>query len=189
MAERKNGSNSNSPSTAKRPLSTFKILTDEHYKCIGKIAAEWTYVELDIQIIIWHMAELIDGEKSKIAHAMTNHLGSETRIEILKTLVHNKTGDSIEYKQLCKFLDSDLKDLRTLRNEIIHGLYYRSPEFPDVAALYKVRAKGRLKFDFIQRSVSEMETIAQQIADLRDRLDQLPVWRHALPSRFVGPNR
>ena len=172
---------------ANQPLSTAKTLTDEHYKAIGLIAVEWTYVELDIEQIIWHMSELIDNTAT--AHAVTNHIGSETRIDILKTLVHTKVGDSPEYKELCKFLDVDVKSLRTLRNEIIHGLYHRSKEYPEKAAIWQVRAKGKLTFKQIKRSVSELNAVAQQMADLRNRLDKLPVWKQALPKRFVSPNR
>ncbi len=173
-----------------RHLSTDKYLTDDHYKAIGKIAVEWTYVELDVCSIIWHMLDLVGGkEKAMTAHAITANLGSVTLLDLLKTLVHNKVGDSDEYKAFTKFVSKDFNDLRILRNEIVHGLYYRSADFPEKAALHKVSAKGKLKLDFIKRSVSDLEKVAQDIADLRESLDKLAVWKHALPKKFVGPHR
>ena len=172
---------------SKTRLSTDKVLSDDHYKAIGKIAVEWTYVELDVEVILWHVANIVDDTKS--AHAITAHLGSETRLDILKTLVHNKVGDCPEYRELCAFLDGEFKALRTARNEIIHGLYYLDASYPGSASLYQVKAKGRLKMNFVQRTVSELELIAIQMAGLREKLDCLAVWRKALPSKYVGPHR
>ena len=176
----------------KKPrLSTEKVLTDEHYKAIGKIAVEWTYVELDIQSIIWHMAEFVESEhKMKVAHTFTAHLGSEMLLDIMRTLVHTVVGDCIEYDELSTFIERDIKGLRKIRNDIIHGLYYLSTNHPQSASSHQVRAKGgKLKFSFTHRTVAELESIALQIAGLREGLDCLSVWRKALPSKYVGPHR
>jgi hypothetical protein len=170
-------------------LSTERVLTDEHYVAIGKIAVEWTYVELDIQAIIWHLADLVEGPRLKTAHAFTTHLGTETLLDILKTLVHNATGECAEYDALKTFIDKDVKPLRTLRNEIIHGLYYLDADHSDSASSHKIRAKGKLQYSFANRKASDLESIALQIAGLRPKLDALSVWRKALPSKYVGPQR
>ena len=163
----------------KNQLSTSHILTDDHYKAIGKIAVEWSYVESDIETAIWFLVGLGRNRESiRTAYAITAHLGSETRLDILKTLVHNKTGNSLTYKDLCTFLGK-VQTLRGMRNEIIHGLYYPASGSTDTAASYKVKAKGQLKFTFAKRTVAELNSIVQQIVDLR--AEWFSVVRHTLP--------
>ena len=112
-------------------------LTDSHLKAIGLVAAEWSYTELCLENLIWEVA----GINQRHGHAITTHIPSETRINILQAL-----ADAIAMKdELNAELNSllgRLREIRTKRNNIVHSLWISSKPIP-IFTLAELMSKKR----------------------------------------------
>jgi len=167
-------------------------LPGEYYKIVGKVAVAWTLIETDIELMIWTVLGLIDldkrdSENIKNAQALTTHIGSQTRIHILLSLVHNRLGDSNEFKELNKLFSGEFSELRGKRNNVIHCLPVIEHDSPISIMLYKVESKGKLKSNLHPYSKSDLYDIIDQIHNLRKKLTRLSVWHIAWPDRFESP--
>lgn len=129
------------------------ILTDNHLKAIGLVAAEWAYGEMWLESIIWHFAKI----DNVTGYAITTHIGSETRINIIETLADTRLTNPTLKAEL-KAVIARVRDLRTERNNIIHSLWVSNRQTVTLADLLakkrprkptpdsvRIKAKGSLK--------------------------------------------
>ena len=151
--------------------STF--LSERHYKAIGLVAAEWSWAEQQLEQLIWEVVQ-INGEKGR---ALTTHLSSETRINILATLANTELSNTLKVE--LAGMVGRLRNLRTERNNIVHALWLsreplrmgliksamkrgRKPT-PD---LIKITAKGKLVISNKPFTAKQILSVAHEISRL-----------------------
>lgn len=104
-------------------------MSSNHIKAIGVVASQWSYAETLHELLIIKISELPIEQ----GQCITTHIGSETRINILESLIEIKAEDEQAKKDI-KDLSAEMRRLRTERNNIIHSIW-----LPENA--------GELKFD------------------------------------------
>jgi len=173
-----------------------RFLTDSHLKAIGLVAAEWSYTELCLESLIWEIA----GIRGNKGYAITTHIASETRINILSTLADTGlTNDDLK-KDLTKIV-ARIRALRTERNNIVHSLWLSSkPEPPlglieavikrrrkPIPASVKITAKGKLNITNRPLTAKQILVVAAEIGDLvSDMYDLLERVRRDKSSGGIG---
>lgn len=147
------------------------FLSQNHLNAIGLVATEWSYTEACLEFLIWELA----GLDEKRGQAITTHLQSETRIQILQTLADSLLTDAAIKKRLTDII-AEIRNLRIQRNDIVHGLWIPSTDKPisqtlknrrkPTPATRKIQARGTLKVIRKPVKSKEIRETAKQIGDL-----------------------
>ena len=159
-------------------LSEF-VLSKNHLIAIGHIATNWSYSESYLELLIWKLI----GIDNDGGHCVTTHLNSETRINILESLAKRRLPIPGLRSELSKCV-AEIRRLRTVRNNIVHGLWLHSkkpsPIFklgqkgrrvtPQIA---KVTAKGEIKITNTLWTAKKIMKVAEEISELSSRLSKL----------------
>lgn len=155
------------------------ILSGAHLKAIGAVAAEWAFVEMAMEMMIWGLIPI----DNNTGYRVTAHIGSETRLHILGALAEVRISDPVQ-KKLVAQLITDIRRLRTERNNIVHSVWLTTQSQEKfMASLLKnkggrkptpasirVSAKGSLKFTHKPYPSKRIMGVAQEIDDLRKKL-------------------
>lgn len=99
------------------PLRSEIILTIEQRAAVGSVAIECTYLEQQIELIIWRLAGL-DAHRGP---QFTANLQLKSRIETLQTI--GRMLISTEADSEFKALIDELQACAVQRNHVIHGLW------------------------------------------------------------------
>ena len=157
------------------------MLSAAHLKGIGTVAAEWTYVEIMLEALIWQVAG-IDNERG---YCVTTHITSETRINILESLA-DKRLVTPGLKNELKDRIADLRRLRTERNNIVHSIWMnpKAGMLPEELSprkrgrkptpqSVKVTAKGTVKIINTPYSSRKIMSTAEEISTLHGTMYSL----------------
>lgn len=151
---------------ANKNLQSQRTLTPDQLQAIGIVAVESTYLEGDIEELIWHLAGL-SYDNGKF---FTDNLRLKARIELLGDLWKKKTKDQKQLQELTALI-SDLKIAADDRNTIIHGVWTRYGSFR--TGDFVVADKRRLRSPPLQFSPANILKTAEQIAMLHETLATL----------------
>ena len=146
-------------------------LTDNHYRLIGLIAAEWSEFESTMEVAILHFLYNSWGDLSwRRSHCFSVEMGNVARVNAILSLagVAEKFGKMdekhfLKLEKLCNRADG----LRAKRNDIVHATWMpRRVDDVEPPHRSKLTAKRVLKSSLEPRSDEDMEKIAKDIAQL-----------------------
>lgn len=162
-------------------------LTDEHYRAIGLIAAEWSVLEIALEtaIIQYISDEWDDGR------VLTVELGNVARVNAIIALaklnMERADKESFNYITPDQFatlvkICNKIDNLRTRRNEAVHA-YWLPPDFRGTGTTQHMRvsAKRVLKAELRPMALSDLNSLAEEIAFTHDEFrkffaDELSAW-------------
>jgi len=94
-----------------------------YYKPIGQIIARWTYTELYMLSIAWHVLEI---KNPKAARLLTLGLNAVDKVKLFGSLAPRWVTDHSDQKEL-EAICKKAEDLRAYRNKLAHGLWGYKP--------------------------------------------------------------
>lgn len=151
--------------------------TNDHLIAIGKIAIEASCLEQTIQLATWQILGLPEEKASYITGKM--HL--DGRIILFEDVARSYFPESslAELEDIVK----DIRQARTQRNHIIHGLWeHGKPEASSSARVYRYkREKGVFRLRHKNYTAPQIEAVAKQISDALIR------FTHFLNKHGVSP--
>jgi len=149
-------------------------LAKTHYTAIGRVATEWSELE---NYIMFVLRMLLDGN-ARGSRAVTANIGFMAACDIVSALVRLRVGETDEAKAFRKAI-SDLNhdsergpNLRTRRNEVIHGSWVQGPR-PHKPAVVTHKARGRIKSKSQVFGAKDITALADEIADRLGELMEL----------------
>lgn len=166
------------------------VLTENHLKAIGLVAAEWSWTELCLENLIWEIAEISNAK----GYAITTHVPSETRINILSTLAHIGLANAALNNELATTV-ARIRKLRTERNNIVHSLWLSSKPRESlglmasamkkrrkpIPASQKITAKGKIVITSKPLTAKQILAVANEITelvvDMYDLLERIRLFR------------
>lgn len=166
-------------------MHTFRLTIapqDKHFSAIGRVAVLWSFLENEVEKLVWTMAPL----KQLRAQAVTRHIGNVTLYDVVLTLA-NLTFPSTPLETKLKASINLIENkLRPERNRIIHGIWGPHGD-PDKLTLIDSTARGTFKFepkpydaDKILAFASQVDNAAADISDINfeiaEHLSQRTDW-------------
>lgn len=145
--------------------SGYTRITRDHAAAIGYVVTNWGLVEARLAQTIG----ILLGTNSMPTYAITAETTSEARMQVITTLV-NLAGRPL-WKATWKGLASDLRALRTMRNDLVHAEWRGTQNalMPNTATRVKARG-GRVEIRLHFPSTRTLREMAESIAGLEDRL-------------------
>ncbi|HXV12325.1 MAG TPA: hypothetical protein VD839_16120 [Burkholderiales bacterium] len=146
-------------------------LSDEHYRLIGLIAAEWAEFELVMESALLHFLYNSWGDLSwRRSHCLSAEMGNVSRVNAILSLasVAEQWGKVTEtqflaLEKLCNRADT----LRGQRNEIVHATWMpRREGSTEPPHRSKMTAKRVLKVSLEPRDDKTLMAIAEGISQL-----------------------
>jgi hypothetical protein len=141
-------------------------VTDDHYKAIGKVAVEWSWLEASVEVAIWRLL----GVEADEGRAITTHIAPRIRLDMLLSLVSLRTV-APTHKALGMLLE-EIRKAGGERNDIVHGfwsgVHFDGPE--PIAELPKASARGIVRFDVRRMTAAQIEAVADHIFRLNNQL-------------------
>lgn len=129
-----------------------------YYKPIGRIAAGWNLTEALVASIIWHLHGI---KRPEMGRLFTYRLNATQKIKILGISLQS-SAHSAQLKTLL----TRVSNMKSMRNDICHGLWGRMPK----QKIWKL---------FYSKDIDDMpllrrkELTPPQITKIADDLDQL----------------
>lgn len=151
-----------------RPEVLNTLLTEPHYKEIGKVAANWAVLELLVGSALWRIAQVNDYEGACLTAQIPN---MARRIDALAALVKVRGGSKGIVTKINKF-GEDTFGLNEQRNRIVHDPWYIDRVTGEIQRL-EVSAKRTLKFSYVAVSVNEIQAVVDLIHNHINRWDDL----------------
>jgi hypothetical protein len=161
-----------------------RLPPDDYLRAIGRVAVEWSRLELVVEIIIWaflfvdHETVTSPWQREKDGRAVTTHIGFPLRVDVMLSLADQREGqgfrpsfDATPIKELA----SKLREASAKRNHIIQGVWTR---VGTTALRQTHRARGQV--------VPLYEIMAvQQVASIADGISALAAEADAIASALV----
>lgn len=151
----------------------YRALKPAHLQAIGRVAAEWSGLELMFQILIPNVAEF-DPYKCVM---ITKAAGIRDWQNMLRALIEHEYHDTSADKALVA-LYNKIDKLQKERNDIVHtswdykvieeGLLKGTPIPPgDIASGIGIPKRGKQGPVTVRKSAAEMRRVAKEIDDAR----------------------
>jgi hypothetical protein len=143
-------------------------LPDSHYAAIGKVAANWAALELYIDSACWILAK-VDDKAGVCLTAQVAGIGR--KLDAFTALVRLQGGSDALIKSINKFAQ-DAQGLSEIRNRVVHDPWHGRGL---LSIPHRVEASARKKvvFETVLVMTSEVDHIAENIATLTDRFEQI----------------
>lgn len=111
-----------------------------YYKPIGQLIARWSYTELYLQSVIWHIWRIKDP---KAARLLTWDLNAASKVELFRYLAPKWITDPSHRQELAA-IAKEADRLRERRNRLAHGLWAYRPGDRKKHYLLHARRKTRI---------------------------------------------
>ncbi len=147
-------------------------LTEEHFTAIGRVVAEWSFLDVMLEVAIWSFADLQPGKQRPI----TVDMRTLQKIKVLGTLSHHRFGNSPGTRKKFDGILSTVQKLEVKRNDIVHGDWHKSGDSTKpLASRFRRTSKGpgrkkRVERTILNPTAEEIEIIARQIGELNNDL-------------------
>lgn len=150
------------------PTELFLNLTPRHMEAIGHVAVIWSYLERNMEFLLWGLAG-IDPEN---ANHFTHLMSLQKRVDTIKALALVKLKVT-EQKKLSDLIEN-IYELRDKRNEVVHALWVPTFNKSDAAHGLKLKILKPRKMPngttrFVPKSFNYT---AEEIKDLSVRIRQ-----------------
>lgn len=147
-------------------------LTEEHFTAIGRVVAEWSFLDVMLEVAIWGFADLQPGKQRPI----TVDMRTLQKIKVLGTLSHHRFGNSPKGRKMFDGILSTVQELEAKRNDVVHGDWRKSGDpTKALASRFRRTSKGpgrkkRVEMTILELTAEEIEIIAGQIGELNNDL-------------------
>lgn len=146
-------------------------LTDQHFRCIGKVAAYFTLLEEMLSYVIWSFI----GSEQPLGQIITAGLSFKQKISLLSSLYLYRMNRDKEPAELKKLL-SRATQSEDKRNTILHsvwGGYGRRPgKRLDTVARIKPTTKRAQRYKSQDMTAQDLNEIADFIAEVEYDVDK-----------------
>ncbi len=151
------------PPAAAMPSYVQIIMTRAHFEAIGRVAAEWAFLESMVEVGIWGLSDA----KPHAQRNVTVDMRMLQRLKVLGALGHARFGPGGK-RHLDKII-STISVLGGERNDYVHADWTRSG-FPDraIARRYKYTSKGPGKVKRVNMRLLELSP--EKITDTADKI-------------------
>ena len=110
------------------------------YKPIGQLIARWSFTELYLQSVVWHIWKIRDP---KVARLLTWDLNAVSKVELFELLAPKWITDPAEQAELSA-IAKEAERVRNLRNRVAHGLWGYKPGERNKLRLALIRRNSRI---------------------------------------------
>lgn len=141
-------------------------ISDDHLRAIGRVAYEWSELELVVDFAIGHSLGVIDPEAIK---AITSHISIHVRLDMLPAAAALELEWSSQAIDELKDLVKRIREAAGQRNKVIHA-QWRTSEKEGVAIAFTSKARGEVRFHHEEMTAADIEKIATQIRELTGQL-------------------
>jgi hypothetical protein len=169
------GSASISFSMAPATLRAYTKLPENHpfYALVGRIASEWSFLEMSLDTLIWTLADI---EDAAIGACITSSLmGVGPRCKVILSLC-KRLGISEKTQKDFRTLMNDSYPIADLRARWVHDPWYADAATPDdatKAAQYRNMPYSDPVFGIKDRSIDDFNHTMDRITKLRIRTAEL----------------
>ncbi len=111
-----------------------------YYKPIGQLIARWSFTELYLQSVVWHIWRIRDP---KVARLLTWDLNAVSKVELFELLAPKWITDLTDQAEL-KAIAEEAERIRNLRNRVAHGFWGYKPGERKVLRLAFIRRNNRI---------------------------------------------
>ena len=153
-----------------------QFLTDDQLASIGSVAIESTYLEVQLEQVLWKLA----GMDEAYGVHFTSNMQMNSRIELIWTLGQQRFPEGSEARKDFKSLVEEIRAANVERNTIIHGYWmveasdwraYRAWKSKDEQTRTPAIAeKRRVGKEPIRLSAADIEAVAETISALQTML-------------------
>lgn len=150
-------------------VATIKFqnnLTDELLAEIGSVTVAWSYLERNVEFLLWGLADIEPPE----SRPFTNTMSMEKRLDTVSALVMLKLPDSGQ--QEWTRLKEQIKSLKNERNDIVHALWVPNKNNEAKGLKLKVIKKKTLPSGMAEYVHASFTHTVDSIRDLVSRIDQ-----------------
>jgi hypothetical protein len=155
-----------------------------YYELVGKIASAWSSIQLQIDELIWRLAEVKPG----LGAAITSQIGSDyARIRILVALLQLREGSDPLVKRVKKF---SLFPEIEFRNRAVHDTWTLSEDGGVHQARVAIEA-GSLRVDSKATSheelLSNLKAIGTKQVEIYAIGQEIRTWLDTSPQKWRAP--
>lgn len=144
-------------------------LPEDYMKGIGSATAVLSTYEYLLEMLIWKMLGLSEGDFR--GEAITTNMAFSQKIHAIGTLteaIHDKKKfNNLTYKKIKKVI-SDADDISKKRNKIIHGLWQTDTESDTY--LSSLTAYGKFKYSEGYKTIGELNKFIEKVHKSAGRL-------------------
>lgn len=159
---------------ARKKNEVLKALRETHIRAIGKVAAQWSVLEITILFVI---AKVLNVE-FRDAVAVCGSQNATAWCDMLKKLTKESKSTGAPKRTVLDNICQTISELQTKRNDIVHGYWHPRKEVatgllglplnpskpPELASGIVVPKRGVAVFRQIEMTPSEMLKTANEIA-------------------------
>ena len=129
-------------------------LKDWHYILIGKIASEWAFTELQIELGLWGLIR-VTQERGR---AITSYLNASTKLQLLRKYAARDVDDQVQLDKL-KEICTEINALIEQRNTAVHAVWYSIGD----AGFAEIQKRGQFRSTIQDMTQQELEWILTRI--------------------------
>jgi hypothetical protein len=140
-----------------------------YHKPIGQLVVRWTFTELYLQSVIWHIWGIKDP---KVGRLLTWDQSAVSKVKLAQHLAKHwisDAADQTELKEIATLADA----LRAKRNKVAHGLWGYKPGERKKLRLFEIKDDKRILPRAEPVSVADIKQWAKELDELNVRLEQL----------------
>lgn len=156
------------------------LVKDEFALPIGRVIAQWSFMEAMIEACIWQAARV----RNDLGRSTTSQMQLQGKLDVLGTLL-NQTRPVLA-EQFAKVAVYIRECLLGKRNLVAHGMWVAPTHFATNPHVVKFSAKGRLVHQGGEISKTELESLAHDIAEVTAWIMELGELLPALRQRPGG---
>lgn len=141
-----------------------------HAAAIGRVVANWSRLEYEMDLVIWELARLIDDDTGP---CITSQLiGPDRRLDAIISLAKYRRSPASAVKNLEKFKKA-AKPLGERRNRIVHDSWYYGMDTKKHYRL-EVTARSKLHYSYKHITEEELTDLDKLITKLRGQFAEIP---------------
>lgn len=148
-------------------------LTQRQYAAIGKVACEWSHLETALQDFVRIAADISPVKSIKI----TAELGAVTLLNMILALAHDWNRPDDDQPALYTAIAHIAPLIHTMRGErntVVHRDWFTSGQRRKLMGL-RIDADGKLRAKQIIHTTTEIEALAQRIANLHRKIIEIQI--------------
>jgi hypothetical protein len=135
-------------------------VSDDHYRAIGQVTANWAALEAIISSAIWQIGEIQD----EVGVCMTSQIFTyDAKINALVSLLETRGGFEVVIKHINKFHEKT-RGLSKLRNRIVHDPWVGDAKTGEAMRL-ELSSNKTLIMGYVKMTTKTLD-------ELRDNIDK-----------------
>ncbi len=144
------------------------IPSDEHLRAIGLVTMLWSHIERALEATACHLYQ-IDLNRGLV---FTANIGFQSRVAMVRIpAIHGAITDATLQAECLRLL-RETETAYPLRNDVVHSIWRRVIEKPEIARKLSIRAKGsHLRCTVEDKEAGDIERVAETLSVL------LAAWR------------